>query len=90
VVTLSARVDDVRETLHGVEISDPYRWLEDTDDSEVQRWTAEQNAATASELPVLVRVDEDAGHGLGKPRSKQLDAATDLWTFVFWQLGVES
>ena len=42
----SSRVDDVREVLHGVEIADPYRWLEETDDAEVRLWTAEQNAAT--------------------------------------------
>jgi prolyl oligopeptidase len=50
---------------------------------------ARLQAATASDQPILLRVDEDEGHGVGKPRSKQLDSATDLWTFVFWQLGVE-
>ena len=34
------------ETLHGVEISDPYRWLEEGDAEEVRRWTAAQNART--------------------------------------------
>jgi prolyl oligopeptidase len=59
------------------------------DPMHARKMAARLQAATVSELPVLVRVDEDAGHGLGKPRSKQLDAATDLWTFVFWQLEVE-
>jgi len=39
--------------------------------------------------PVLVRIDTKAGHGGGKPTSKLIDEATDLWSFVFWNLGME-
>jgi prolyl oligopeptidase len=49
---------------------------------------AQLQAATASESPVLLRVETSAGHGQGKPRSKQLEEATDIWSFLFWQLGV--
>jgi prolyl oligopeptidase len=59
------------------------------DPMHARKMAARLRAATASDRPILLRVDEDAGHGIGKPRSKQLDSATDLWTFVFWQLGVE-
>jgi prolyl oligopeptidase len=45
--------------------------------------------ATASELPVLLRVETAAGHGQGKPRSKQVEEATDVWSFLFTQLGVD-
>lgn len=44
------RVDVVRETLHGVTIEDPYRWLENGDSPEVQAWTEAQNAVTRSLL----------------------------------------
>lgn len=44
------RRDDVRETLHGVEIVDPYRWLEDEDAAEVQAWVAAQNQHTREVL----------------------------------------
>ncbi|MBS3782552.1 MAG: S9 family peptidase [Candidatus Thermoplasmatota archaeon] len=37
--------EDVEEELHGVNITDPYRWLEE-DSEEVQEWTEEQNEYT--------------------------------------------
>ena len=36
----------VIDTLHGREIVDPWRWLEDSDAAEVGAWTAAQNALT--------------------------------------------
>jgi prolyl oligopeptidase len=59
------------------------------DPMHARKMAARLQAATASGRPVLLRVDEDEGHGAGKPRSKQLDSAADLWTFVSWQLGVD-
>jgi len=41
------------ETLHGVEVRDPYRWLEDGEDPEVRAWVAAQNAHTRSVLDAL-------------------------------------
>jgi prolyl oligopeptidase len=38
--------------------------------------------------PVLVRVEARAGHGQGKPTSKQADEAADVHAFVRWQLGI--
>src|SRR5262249_44349628 len=32
------RQDNFRETIHGVEIIDPYRWLEDQDSPETRQW----------------------------------------------------
>jgi prolyl oligopeptidase len=39
--------------------------------------------------PVLIRVDINAGHGAGKPTTKQIDEFTDLWSFTFYNLGVK-
>jgi prolyl oligopeptidase len=41
---------EVRETLHGVEISDPYRWLEDPKSAETRAWIDKQHALTRSLL----------------------------------------
>ncbi|HEX5576051.1 MAG TPA: hypothetical protein VFX42_09280, partial [Gemmatimonadales bacterium] len=39
-----------RDILHGEEILDPYRWLEDGDAAETREWTARQNAFTEAYL----------------------------------------
>lgn len=47
---LRTRRDAAVDTLHGVDVPDPYRWLEDGDDPEVQQWVAEQNRLTRTAL----------------------------------------
>lgn len=46
-------------------------------------------AANGPERPILLRVDSKAGHGVGKPITKLVDDAVDVWSFLFWQLGVK-
>ena len=46
-------------------------------------------SANGPEQPILLRVDSKAGHGAGKPIMKLVDDAVDVWSFLFWQLGVE-
>ncbi len=38
--------------------------------------------------PTLIRIDSKAGHGAGKPTSKIIDEAADIWSFVLYNLGV--
>ncbi|MEX2263120.1 MAG: prolyl oligopeptidase family serine peptidase [Bryobacteraceae bacterium] len=47
------RIVDVKETLHGVELTDPYRWLEDQKAPETRAWIGEQNRYTRSKLDAL-------------------------------------
>lgn len=36
--------------------------------------------------PSLIRIDVNAGHGAGKPTSKQIEEFADMWSFVFYNL----
>jgi prolyl oligopeptidase len=53
------------------------------------KMAARLQAGSSSGLPVLLRMETEAGHGAGKPVSKVIDASTDVWSFLFWQLGME-
>ena len=43
----------------------------------------------AGDNPVLVRIETKAGHGGGKPTAKLIDEVTDLYSFLFWNLGMK-
>ncbi|HXY48213.1 MAG TPA: prolyl oligopeptidase family serine peptidase [Terriglobales bacterium] len=48
---------------------------------------AEARNGTSRERPILLRVETKAGHGAGKPVIKQIEENTDIYSFLFWQLG---
>ncbi len=54
---------------------------------EPAKMAARLEAATASGKPVLLRVDYDAGHGIGSDRSQGDQLTADEWSFALWQLG---
>ncbi len=60
---------DVTDSYHGVLVSDPYRWLEETDAPATQRWIAEQNELTRG---VLDSVPE---------REALVKRLTELWDY---------
>src|ERR1700733_8579272 len=39
--------------------------------------------------PILLRIENKAGHGQGTPVAKQIEEGTDVYSFLFWQLGVK-
>ncbi|MBK7683976.1 MAG: S9 family peptidase [Bacteroidetes bacterium] len=41
------------------------------------------------ENPVLIRVDVDAGHGSGKPTGKLINEQSDIFAFLFYNLGMK-
>ena len=52
------------------------------------KYAATMQAAQSGSAPVLIRIDSRAGHGGGKPTSKQIDLATDELAFTAKNLGM--
>jgi len=50
---------------------------------------AEAANGQSRERPILLRIETKAGHGAGKPITKQIEEGTDIYSFLFWQLGVK-
>ena len=49
---------------------------------------AEAANGQSRERPILLRIDTKAGHGQGKPIAKQIEEQMDIYSYLFWQLGV--
>ena len=64
----------------------------DTDDRVVpmhaKKFAAALQAADAGEDPILIRIETKAGHGSGKPTSKRIEEAADVWAFLFEVFGM--
>lgn len=54
---------------------------------EATKMTARLQAATASKNPVLLRVNVDAGHGIGSTRAQRDQETADLIAFILWRTG---
>ena len=52
------------------------------------KFAARLQEAHRGDNPVLIRIETKAGHGAGKPTSKQIEEAADLWSFVMYNLGM--
>jgi prolyl oligopeptidase len=50
---------------------------------------AEAANGKSKDRPILLRIEPKAGHGAGKPITKQIEEGTDVYSFLFWQLGVK-
>jgi len=61
-------------------------------DPRVEVWNSSKTAArlqaaTSSGKPVLLRLDWQAGHGIGSTQRQVLDELADVYAFVLWQTG---
>jgi prolyl oligopeptidase len=61
-------------------------------DSRVEPWqpakmAAAMQAQSTGDRPVLLRVDFDAGHGMGLTKAQRSAQLADVYGFLFWQLG---
>ena len=60
------------------------------DPMHARKMAARLQAATSSDRPVLLRQETRAGHGQGKPVSKLLEEWTEVWSFLFAELGLRA
>jgi prolyl oligopeptidase len=63
------------------------------DPMHAKKMTAEMQAEAkngqSKTRPILLRIESKAGHGAGKPVTKQIEEFTDVYSFLFWQVGVK-
>ncbi len=52
------------------------------------KMAARLQAATTSGRPVLLRLDFDAGHGVGSTKEQRQNEWVDMYAFLLWQFGV--
>jgi prolyl oligopeptidase len=50
---------------------------------------SEAKNGDSKDKPILLRIETKAGHGQGKPVAKQIEESTDMYSFLFWQLGMK-
>ncbi len=53
------------------------------------KYAATLQAANTGDKPKLIRIDSKAGHGAGKPIAKILDEQADIYSFIFYNLGID-
>ncbi len=97
------RRDDLREVMHGVELVDPYHWLEDADSPETRAWIDVQNDYTRSVLGAMPirerirsRLREMLAHdSIGAPAQRRnvyfflkKGSEQDLWS-VYRRKGID-
>ena len=54
------------------------------------KFAAELQAKQSCNNPTLIRIETKAGHGAGKSTEKIIEEASDLWAFMFYNMGVEA
>lgn len=52
------------------------------------KYAAALQASQIGDAPVLIRIETNAGHGAGKPTSKQIEEAADVYGFLIRTLGM--
>jgi prolyl oligopeptidase len=52
------------------------------------KFAAELQAKQSCDKPVLIRIENKAGHGACKATSQVIDEYADLWSFAFYNMGV--
>jgi prolyl oligopeptidase len=72
-------------------------FLHGMNDPRVDVWESAKAAARLQAVaagvpgsrPVLLRLDDDAGHGIGSSLAQQQAETADIYAFLLWQMGIE-
>jgi len=54
------------------------------------KYAATLQDASNGKTPTLIRIDSKAGHGSGKPMSKVLEEQSDIYSFIMYNMGMNS
>jgi len=54
------------------------------------KFAAELQSKQSCANPTIIRIESKAGHGAGKSTDKVIEEATDLWAFMFYNMGLEA
>lgn len=82
-------------TYHHIKDGTPYPallFIHGLNDPRVDTWqsakgVARFQAATSSGKPVLLRIDAQAGHGMGSTVTQRQQVRADVYAFLLWQMG---
>lgn len=53
------------------------------------KYAATLQAADTGDQPKLIRIDSKAGHGAGKPIGKIIDEYADIYSFIYYNMGLK-
>ncbi|MDB5873282.1 MAG: Prolyl oligopeptidase, partial [Ramlibacter sp.] len=82
-------------TYHQIQDGTPYpavMAVHGLNDPRVDVWqsakvVARLQAASSSGKPVLLRIDAQAGHGMGSTATQRFAMSADIYSFLLWQMG---
>ncbi|MDE7410450.1 MAG: prolyl oligopeptidase family serine peptidase [Paramuribaculum sp.] len=52
------------------------------------KYAATLQAADTGDAPKLIRIESNAGHGAGKPITKSIEENADIYSFIFYNMGI--
>jgi prolyl oligopeptidase len=81
----ATRVDDHKDLYHGIEVSDPYRWLEDDRSEETKAWVEEQNKVTfdyLGKIPFRAKVLSDMEKYYNYPKYSEPAKKGDYYYYL--------
>ena len=53
------------------------------------KFAAELQAKQGCANPTIIRIETNAGHGAGKPTDKIIQEEADVWSFAWYNMGVD-